>query len=264
MIEPRIEQRIHEQLDELEANEDIEILYACESGSRAWGFPSKDSDFDVRFVYVRERDWYLRVDHESQRDVVELPIDKVLDISGWDLKKALKLLRKSNPALIEWFHSPIAYRENEIFGKEFRSLIKSHYSPRSCFYHYSHMAKSNYREFLDRDAIRTKKYFYVLRPILAMNWIDRDLGVVPMEFEVLANAILEPGDLLDAISDLLREKRKGFETARGPRIEVISAYIESELERFEGMAEEISLAETDFSILNVFFVKVLDGKYIAD
>lgn len=254
-------EQILENIDSLEKEHNINVLYACESGSRAWGFPSADSDFDVRFVYVRDKNWYLRVDHEFRRDVVEQPINDLLDINGWDLKKALKLLRKSNPALIEWFNSPIVYKQNQAFTAAFKALIPETYSPRSCFYHYSHMASGNFREYLQGDTVRIKKYFYVLRPLLAMRWIELKLGVVPMEFETLVNKLVEDGELKSAIRKLLEDKRKGFESAYLPRIEVISDFIETELARFKDKAQEQTKIETDFSNLNPFFLDVLNGVY---
>jgi predicted nucleotidyltransferase len=122
-----VREEIIQNLKSLEKEENIRILYACESGSRAWGFPSSDSDYDVRFIYVREKDWYLRVDHEYCRDVIEQPIDNLLDINGWDLKKAIKLLNKSNPPLMGWFNSPIVYFKNEEFTNQFKELITTCY-----------------------------------------------------------------------------------------------------------------------------------------
>ncbi len=101
--------KIKEQLRRIEDAENIKILLAVESGSRAWGFASPDSDYDVRFVYIRSLEDYLRLD--ATRDVIELPIDDVLDINGWDLQKTLRLLHKSNPTLFEWFSSPIVYKK---------------------------------------------------------------------------------------------------------------------------------------------------------
>jgi hypothetical protein len=97
-------------LDEIETRENVLIFYACESGSRAWGFPSSDSNYDIRFLYLRPKDWYLSID--SGRDVIELPILDSLDINGWDLKKALGLLMKSNPSLLEWLDSPIVIEKS--------------------------------------------------------------------------------------------------------------------------------------------------------
>ena len=258
MIAPEIEERIEEEIVEIERREECTVLYACESGSRAWGFPSSDSDYDVRFVYVRPSEWYLRVDHEYQRDVIELPIDDELDISGWDLKKALLLLRKSNPALIEWFDSPIVYKEHGDFRKQFQEMIKSHYSPRACFYHYTHMAKGNYKEFLKRDEIRTKKYFYVLRPIFAMQWIAAKRGVVPMEFEELCLASLSEGPLRDRILELVEEKKKGFESHVGPRIDLISDFIEEQLDMLSERARDFDENRGSFDECNAFFLKTLN------
>lgn len=252
---------ILENLKDLEVKENIEILYACESGSRAWGFPSADSDYDVRFIYVRSKDWYLRVDHEYCRDVVEKPINDLLDINGWDLKKALKLLRKSNPTLIEWFNSPIVYKQNNKFTEAFNKLILKLYSPRSCFYHYSHMANGNFREYLQGETVRIKKYFYVLRPILAMKWIEQERGVVPMEFEVLVNELINENHLESAIHKLLKDKRKGFESAYLPKIDIISNFISAELVRFENKAQKQLKSDSDFKDLNPFFIDVLNGKY---
>lgn len=250
---------ILKKLAQIEQEENIRILYACESGSRAWGFPSKDSDYDVRFIYVRQKDWYLRVDYDLQRDVVERPIDALLDINGWDLKKALKLLRKSNPALIEWFDSPIVYRCDQAFTEGFKQLMPRYYSPRACFYHYSHMAKGNNREYLKGDTVRTKKYFYVLRPILAMMWIEQNNNdLVPMEFEVLLKAMVKDEALLADIGKLLQEKKRGFETQYKPRVESISRFVNEQLQRLADKAGEMDAADVDYGPMNRFFLDVLE------
>jgi len=258
-----VREEILNSLKSIEKEEGITILYACESGSRAWGFPSADSDYDVRFIYVRDKSWYLRVDLEYCRDVVERPVHGLLDINGWDLKKALKLLRKSNPALIEWLHSPIIYRENAAFTQALKKLIPALYSSRSCFYHYSHMASGNFREYLQGETVRIKKYFYVLRPILAMQWIEQNRGLVPMEFAALVDVLVKDVALKTAIQKLLRDKHNGFESAYLPRIDVISDFIESELIRFKDKAQEQPGTETDFNLLNPFFLEVLNGEYGA-
>jgi len=252
-----MEEEILKRLDAIEVEESIRILYACESGSRAWGFPSKDSDYDVRFIYVHDRAWYLRVDHQFQRDVVERPIDDLLDINGWDLKKALKLLRKSNPVLIEWFNSPVVYRNDGAFTRGFKALMPEYYSPRACYYHYEHMANGNNRAYLQGEMVKPKKYFYVLRPILAMMWIEQGLGIVPMEFEVLVDRLVEDERLLADIKQLLADKRAGFEAGQMPRIDSISEFIDIELERLAGMAQEIDKNEVGFESMNRFFLSVL-------
>ena len=133
--------RVRDALADLEATRDVRVLYACESGSRAWGFASRDSDYDVRFLYVHRRDWYLSVD--DRRDVIEQSIANDLDVSGWELRKALRLLRKSNPPLLEWLRSPVVYRHDPLFAAEFGALASEFYSPRRCFAHYLHMARGN-------------------------------------------------------------------------------------------------------------------------
>jgi len=248
-------------LQALEKEKNITILYACESGSRAWGFPSADSDYDVRFIYVRDKDWYLRVDSESCRDVVEQPVHGLLDINGWDLKKALKLLRKSNPALIEWLHSPIVYQENAAFTRVFKKLIPAFYLPQACFYHYSHMAHGNFREYLQGETVRVKKYFYVLRPVLAMRWIEQNRGIVPMKFEVLVETVVQDCEIRAAIDKLLCDKQQGFESAYMPKIPQISSFIESELARFNNIIPKPSNPATDVQLLNAFFMNTLNGEY---
>ena len=172
--------KIVENLQKIETQDDVVIFYACESGSRAWGFPSKDSDYDVRFLYVHPVDWYLSI--AEKRDVIERPLTDQLDINGWDLRKALELFRKSNPPLLEWLDSPSIYQEKFTVAAQMRELAKTYYSPSACIYHYLHMAQGNVREYLKGDRVWVKKYFYVLRPILAIKWIEQGYGVAPTSF----------------------------------------------------------------------------------
>ncbi len=216
-------------LSQIELDESVKILYACESGSRAWGFPSADSDYDVRFIYVHERNWYLSIDVEDKRDVVERPINDELDISGWDLRKALKLLRKSNPPLLEWLSSPIVYAESTDVAAKLRKAIDEFYSPIASYHHYLNMARNNHREFEKGDLVRLKKYLYTLRPILAIRWIEMGIGPVPMEFDKLVTRCIESPELKQAIADLIERKRSGQELDQQPKIPVISEYIDSEL-----------------------------------
>ena len=220
-------------LDEVEATEDVRILYACESGSRAWGFASLDSDYDVRFLYIRPTSWYLSVDLEAKRDVIERPICDALDVSGWDLRKALQLFRKSNPPLLEWLGSPIVYRELSSIAARLRELTLTYYSPTACGYHYLHMAQKNCREFLKAEEVKRKKYFYVLRPLLAIRWLEADLGVVPTEFTRLVEATVRDPSVRRAIEKLVVEKASGVELGVGPRISELSDFVYSELDRLQ-------------------------------
>jgi hypothetical protein len=185
----KITTKIKAELARIERAEGVAILYACESGSRAWGFESDDSDYDVRFIYLRPTRWYLAI--QSKPDVIERPIDDEFDVSGWDMPKALKLLRKSNPPLLEWLQSPIVYTQKSTFIDRLRELMNEYYAPISCMYHYLHMAENNFRQYLKGQEVWVKKYFYVLRPVLACIWIERGYGVVPMEFGKLVDRIVD-------------------------------------------------------------------------
>jgi len=226
--------RIEAELSAIEAAEGIRIFYACESGSRAWGFPSADSDYDVRFLYLHPTDWYLSINVERKRDVVERPIDDRLDLSGWDLRKALRLLQKGNAPLAEWLGSPTIYREHSSIPAQMRAALADHYSPMAALYHYLRMAQGNFRDYLKGPTVWLKKYLYVLRPLLAIQWIEQGLGVVPTEFQTLVDRLVVSPDLKAEIDALLQAKREGAELDRGPRIEAISQFIETELDRLAG------------------------------
>jgi predicted nucleotidyltransferase len=243
-------QRVDDALARVEAEQDVRVLFACESGSRAWGFASRDSDYDVRFLYVHRREWYLQI--ENGRDVIEKPIANDLDISGWELRKALRLLRKSNPPLLEWLKSPLVYRADAIFVKEFAKLAARFYSRRRCFAHYLHMAAGNARDYLHgREVVSLKKYLYVFRPLLACRWIERQGSPVPMRFAELIKSVLEENDVRRALDDLVRQKQAGEELAVAPPIEALSRFVEVELRRLEALSEPDDVA-ADVEELNRF------------
>lgn len=247
-------EKILNKLNEIEQREKVKILLAVESGSRAWGFASPDSDYDVRFIYVRPRDAYLRL--EKQRDVIELPIEGELDINGWDLDKTLRLLRASNPTLFEWFSSPIVYRETA-FADEFRSVMQKYFSSKRGLSHYLSMASSNYREYLKGDTVKAKKYFYVLRPILACRWILDKSTPPPMLFSELVEAELDPA-LLPDVNRLLDLKMNAPEIKTIPRIESINRYLDSSIE--EARSRIVQLPEDtihDWEELNRLFLSQL-------
>jgi len=252
-IIPFMREEILKRLDQIEHEENVSIVYACESGSRAWGFESTDSDWDVRLIYVRQQDWYLSIDVEEKRDVIERPINDELDISGWDLRKALKLLRKSNPPLLEWLSSPIIYKEKDKTAERLRGAVAEFYSPISAFHHYLHMAQGNNREFLKAELVRVKKYFYVLRPLLAIRWIENDsTQPVPMEFQKLVDACVDSPDVRSSIDNLLTRKRAGRELDREPKINVFRDFIDTELSRLEKLTVP-ERENPDFEKLNEIF-----------
>ena len=244
---------IKDKLKEIEEKENVTILMAVESGSRAWGFASPDSDYDVRFIYVREKEDYLRLD--TVRDVIDWQLDDVLDINGWDVKKALQLMHNSNPTIFEWCESPIVYRTSEAF-EQMKQLRKAYFSPKKSLYHYLHMAESNYKKFLQCDQIKVKKYFYVLRPILAAKWIAVKKIWPPMLFSELMEAELEE-DLKPETERLLVMKKEMDEMELVPGNQKINAYVESNLEKFKKLADDMPKTETSWDSLNRYFRSLL-------
>ncbi|MGZ9587276.1 nucleotidyltransferase domain-containing protein [Paenibacillus marinisediminis] len=232
---------IKNELERIEQEEQVRILYACESGSRAWGFPSRNSDYDVRFIYVRPVEWYLSI--FDKRDVIERPINNMLDLSGWDLRKALQLFRKSNPPLMEWLQSPIQYLERYSVTEQIRGISPLTFSPKSCMYHYLNMARGNYRDYLQGERVRIKKYFYVLRPILACGWIEKYNSMPPTEFSQLVDALI-PADskLNEVIGLLLARKIAGEELDIEPRLNPINEYLEERIVYFEQIAGNLTSA----------------------
>lgn len=231
-IDPAIRAEILRRLAAAEVEHGVRILYAVESGSRAWGFASPDSDYDVRFIYVRPADWYLSYDIEYRRDVIEYPIVDLIDCSGWDLRKALYLYTRSNGALLEWLYGPIRYREHGDCAAGLRALASEAMNPLALCYHYSHMARRNAREYLDGAQVRLKKYFYVLRPLLAIRYLEAGLGPPPVRFEALVEAVAPPA-LRPDIAALLERKRHTGELGHGDPIPSINAFIADELERHQ-------------------------------
>ena len=225
--------RVLDELKKLELEHDVTVLYACESGSRAWGFASPDSDYDVRFVYVHQPDWYLRV--EEPRDVLERPLTDELDLSGWELRKTLRLLRKSNPTLLEWLDSPLVYRSESAAAEGLRQLAEDFYSPAAARAHYLSMAKKNFRGYLQGEEVRYKKYLYVLRPLLAVRWIDQGLGMPPMVFETLMEATLDDAAQRTEVEELLVLKRQAVEAEYGPARPALHRLIEEQLQRAENL-----------------------------
>ncbi|HMM38391.1 MAG TPA: nucleotidyltransferase domain-containing protein [Desulfovibrio sp.] len=250
-----IKEEIRRRLAEIEAKEDVRILYACESGSRAWGFASRDSDWDVRFIYAHRNDWYLSIDVEKKRDVIELPISDDLDVNGWDVRKALWLYRKSNPPLLEWIDSPIVYQKRTNFIDRLRMLLADYYTPKTCHYHYISMAKKNYREYLRGENVRLKKYLYVLRPLLAVRWMEQEKCPAPVEFSKLLKCI-ELYDAKKEIEKLVERKINGDELDHGKRIDIINQFIESELVRMDSLVPNGPL-HADVGPLNRLFRETL-------
>lgn len=200
-------------LAEVERQHAVRVLLAVESGSRAWGFASRDSDYDVRFIYVHPRDWYLRI--SEQRDVIEPLGEELLDPSGWELRKALRLFSKCNLALNEWLNSPIVYRESEGLRCQLQALIPAFFNPIAAVHHYLGMARSALDAREAGGTISTKKLFYALRALFACRWIERRGSQPPTEFEQLVDSVAHETEK-SWIAELLPQKAQGCERDRTP------------------------------------------------
>ena len=257
MIPATIESEILRRIRAAEEQHGVRVLLAVESGSRAWGFESPNSDFDARFIYAHPKDWYLSVGLEEQRDVIEYPIVDDIDLNGWDIRKSLRLFGKSNPAFIEWIQSPIIYIEHGSFAAQVRNLTPSIYSCESGIHHYRKMAKTNFRGYLKGDLVPLKKYFYVLRPLLAVRWLERYECAAPIEFQKLLHLIEDRQSLLVDILALLDRKRAAPEMGLEPPVKSINEFIEVELERLESI-QTLALQRGDVvSKLNEVFHRSL-------
>ena len=249
---------IMRRLAHAEAEHGVRILLAIESGSRAWGFASPNSDYDVRFIYAHEPCWYQSVDLEERRDVIEYVIVDDIDLNGWDIRKALRLFWKSNPAFVEWIQSPIRYIERGEFGTHARGLLPTVYSVESGMYHYRSMAKTNYRGYLRADQVPLKKYFYALRPLLSVLWLERYGTPAPIEFHALLHLIDDRPALRTDIDALLDRKRAAPEMGLGDPVLSINAFVAEQLARLEAMRPEITRQPSAISALNIVFHAVLD------
>lgn len=247
-------ERIQQEIERVERDCDVRVIYACESGSRAWGFPSRDSDYDVRMVYHHPLEWYLSL--QTRRDVIERPITDALDISGWDIRKTLALLRKSNPNILEWSRSPILYRRDEKFSV-IESLLEISFRPQNAMRHYLSMARNTRRSFLERPEINVKKYLYTIRPLMCARWIAERNSQPPMLYRELMEAVLhsEP-DVTEEIELLVVRKQELSESDVISRNHVLHAWIEREFEALSAIVPDED-AYPEWSLFQDAFYKTI-------
>lgn len=242
------------QLKQIEAQQRVQILLSVESGSRAWGFASPDSDYDVRFLYLRPQKEYLRLN--KTRDVIERPIEENLDINGWDLSKALTLMRTSNPTLFEWLFSPIVYKKTE-FYTPLAEAAKHCFNPKNSLYHYLSMAKKTRHEALTPDGIKVKKYCYTLRSLLCCRWILQYNTIPPVPFAQLMETCL-PKEVVPAVEHLLAVKKQSAETNAIAPIPVLEEYIKQSIVQTEEQLQQLkSPPKSDWNELNQLFWNAL-------
>ena len=230
-----IEELVGRKLKEIEERENIRVLHAAESGRRAWGIASPDSDYDVRFVYVRPMDFYLKL--QDKKDFIDWELNQVLDINGWDITKALQHFYKSNATLYEWGNSPIIYKTTPQWEKIMK-LAEEYFSGKSAMYHYYGTARKNYEAYLMEDMVKYKKYFYVLRPILACKWIEKKKCPPPVLFQTLAEEILEK-EMKPAVDRLVEAKLQMTESEKRGKIQELNDYIQEKLEYYQALLSEM-------------------------
>lgn len=244
---------VHE-LKAIEEENGVRILHAVESGSRAWGFASPDSDYDVRFVYVRPPRDYIRLN--EPKDVIIWKDDNVLDINGWDLRKAMKQFARGNATLFEWSYSPVVYQTSSEWATVC-DVAKSYFSEKAAIYHYYGTAMTTWKEYLTGETVRYKKYFYALRPLLAAQYIERYHTIPPVLFEDLLKMEMAPS-LRSAIGKLLEIKKMTTEGEINPQIPEIRDFIRDELPRQKSICDTIpDDRNDDWTTLNDCFAKLI-------
>lgn len=233
---------IFEHLRKIQRDNEIKILYACESGSRAWGMDSSDSDYDIRFFYQHPLPWYLNLDKEQKQDTITVKVDEYdLDFHGWDIRKAARLFRKSNASPYEWLQSPYVYHEDNFFVPKLRMLVPKFASDKALFHHYISEAKSIYKKYLANDdtEVDAKKYLYVARCLLSSAVVAKgDVIPPPIRFDALLVCV--DGKLREELEDLLDKKRNGKELTNTPRYEHIEHWINVSFKESEHIAQQLS------------------------
>ena len=251
---------ILEKLNKIEEEHDVKIIYGCESGSRGWGFPSIDSDYDVRFVYLRTKNSYLTIDEKP--DFIEYPVDDILDINGWDIKKVLLHIKKSNGSILEWFSSPIVYMEKGNFKSIVNEAIPEYFMKAHTMYHYFHLGFKKFNESLSEDKIKIKTLFYILRPIFCLIWIEKNNSMPPMEFIKLVNDSNISSEIKSILDELILAKARVNESFKIDKNRVLWNFINEKINYYETYLENIGkYSITSYDRLNEIFINILNEEY---
>jgi uncharacterized protein len=248
-----MQQTIINKLAAIEKEQNIKILFACESGSRGWEFPSPDSDYDVRFIYVRPYRFYLSVMDRTYD--LNFPINGDLDMYGWDIRKVLQLMRKSNTTPFEWLQSPIIYRQDEAFKNDLWSLCHFYFGQRSNIHHYLGIAQGALETMANGSEIKIKKLFYVLRPLLAAKWCLEKESIAPMTIGPLMTLL--PAELKKQVSDLITVKSTAAESFVIKVSPELKTYIDNEFARINEASLHLQKDHFDADRLDEFFVNTI-------
>ena len=250
-----MKKKILQKLKEIEIEKNVKILFAVESGSRAWGFTSPDSDYNIRFIYKHEPDYYLSL--WEKPDVIEFITTDDLDVSGWDIAKALKLLAKSNAPLIEWLYSPVVYFQDDAFVNQMQLLAKDCFSPIATLHHYLGTTK-NFMDVCDQDQVKLKSYFYALRTALAGRWIIEKNNFPPVDFlELLPIA---PTIIQNRVKELMTIKANQDEKYLHPKEILITNYLRETVLFNQENANKLLSGKKINIELDIFFKNILQCK----
>ncbi len=248
--------RISQYLEKIEEERDVTILLACETGSRAWGFPSTDSDYDIRIIYKHKKDWYLTL--FEKKDSIELMLENnEIDITGWDLRKTLKLLQKSNPTLLERIQSPIIYKSDKEFLTEIKSIAQIHYSRIATIHHYLSMAKKFLEELKENEEYKLKTFFYALRSATACLWVIEKEQMPPIEFIKMVNGLNLQITLVNRIKELVLLKSTISESYYHRGEENLIAFMENCIEKADEKKQSLPSAKGNIEELDSFLLKTL-------
>lgn len=234
MVTEAVSTRIGVELADVRASHGVHIPLAVESGSRAWGFPSPDSDYDGRFIFVRPVEQVLSP--WPERDVIELPITGELDVNGWELGKALKLLLRGNAVVLEWLQSPIVYAADPRFREELTAFAQRFARRELIARHYLHLGRRQQGVHLGPgDEVALKKVFYALRPAAALRWmrLNPDRKIPPMHFPTLMAECEPPAGVAERTAELIARKAETRELSGGAVPAELLAFIAAELGALE-------------------------------
>jgi uncharacterized protein len=255
-----MKETINKRLIQITKNQNFTILYACETGSRGWGFASPDSDFDVRFIFVWPQSHYLRLDApKADFGLMETIEGECLDFNGWELSKVLRQIRRSNATPFEWLQSPILYQEKNGFRDALWALAPPYFDPRAAVHHYLGICHNSLKSGVIGNRINIKKYFYVLRPLLAAMWAVDQKTVPPMSFAPLLVQLQDNTSLLNIIHQLWAEKEQAPEGHMVYLIPEIQTFIEREMERCRATSDTFSAHKLTDEPLNAFFSKTISS-----
>lgn len=244
-------------LRQTECEHNVRILFAVESGSRAWGFASPDSDWDVRFVYVHKPEWYFQI--EERKDTIERMYPDDIDLGGWELGKALKLFKRSNPSFFEWLESPVVYCEDKPFMSKIRNLECRYFDADRAMFHYNHIYKKHNDRYIEDYGLPLKRFLYYLRGVLVCKWLERHRCVPPVLFENLVNATVDNGRIKKQIAQLLELKRQSMEHNMMPVNGQLFGWTLEQAEYYDCLVKKLRVEKktnTDVALNRLYFDEV--------